>query len=83
MTGAQRLWPVFTQCWTTHLSFAAFITTADYERKAYDVATELGFPRIGLINGRQLVDLLVEHWRDIPEEFQSKLGLKIGLVLSG
>lgn len=61
----------------------AFITTADYQRKAYDVATEVGFPRIGLINGRQLVDLLVEHWRDIPEEFQSKLGLKIGLVLSG
>ena len=23
------------------------------------------------------------HWKDIPEEFQSKLGLKIGLVLSG
>lgn len=61
----------------------AFITTADYQRKAYDVATEAGFPRIGLINGRQLVDLLVEHWKDIPEEFQSKLGLKIGLVLSG
>ena len=61
----------------------AFITTADYQRKAYDVATEVGFPRIGLINGRQLVDLLVEHWRDIPEEFQNKLGLKIGLVLSG
>lgn len=60
----------------------AFITTADYQRKAYDVATEVGFPRIGLINGRQLVDLLVEHWKDIPEEFQSKLGLKIGLVLS-
>jgi restriction system protein len=61
----------------------AFITTAGYQRKAYDVATEVGFPRIGLINGHQLVDLLVEHWRDIPEEFQSKLGLKIGLVLSG
>ncbi len=61
----------------------AFITTADYQRKAYDVATELGFPHIGLINGRQLVDLLVEHWKDIPEDFQSKLGLKIGLVLSG
>lgn len=60
----------------------AFITTADYQRKAYDVATEVGFPRIGLINGRQLVDLLVEHWKDIPEEFQNKLGLKIGLVLS-
>lgn len=61
----------------------AFITTAGYQRKAYDVATEVGFPRIGLINGRQLVDLLVEHWRDIPKDFQSKLGLRIGLVLSG
>ena len=60
----------------------AFITTADYQRKAYEVATEVGFPRIGLINGRQLVDLLVEHWTEIPEDFQSKLGLKIGLVLS-
>lgn len=60
----------------------AFITTADFRRSAYDVATEVGFPRIGLINGRQLVDLLVEHWKDIPAEFQSKLGLKIGLVLS-
>lgn len=60
----------------------AFITTADFQRKAYNVATEVGFPRIGLINGRQLVDLLVEHWADIPEDFQSKLGLKIGLVLS-
>ncbi len=61
----------------------AFITTADYQRKAYDVATDSGYPRIGLINGRQLVDLLVEHWKDMPEEFQSKLGLKTGLVLSG
>ena len=59
----------------------AFITTADYQRKAYNVATEPGFPRIGLINGRQLVDLLVEHWEDISEDFQSKLGLKIGLVV--
>ena len=39
-----------------------------------------GFPRIGLINGRQLVDLLVEHWGDIPPEFQERLGLKPGLV---
>jgi restriction system protein len=60
----------------------AFITTADFQSKSYEVATEQGFPRIGLINGRQLVDLLVEHWRDIPADFQGKLGLKIGLVLS-
>ena len=59
----------------------AFITTASYQSAAADVALEPGFPRIGLISGRQLVDLLVEHWDDIPQEFQERLGLKRGLVL--
>lgn len=58
----------------------AFITTADYQGKAADVAIEQGFPRIGLINGDQLVDLLIEHWNDIPAEFRERLGLKPGLV---
>lgn len=58
----------------------AFITTAGFQNAAADVALESGFPRIGLINGRQLVDLLVEHWNDIPREFQEHLGLKPGLV---
>ena len=58
----------------------AFITTADYQGAAADVALEAGFPRIGLINGRQLVDLLIEHWSDIPPEFRERLGLKPGLV---
>jgi predicted Mrr-cat superfamily restriction endonuclease len=58
----------------------AFITTADFQPAASDVALEQGFPRIGLVNGRQLVDLLVEHWADLPEEFKNKLGLKQGLV---
>ena len=58
----------------------AFITTADYQGSAADVALEQGFPRIGLINGRQLVDLLIEHWEDIPPEFRDRLGLKPGLV---
>jgi restriction system protein len=58
----------------------AFITTAEYQNGASDVALEIGFPRIGLINGRQLVDLLVEHWNDIPQEFRERLGLRPGLV---
>lgn len=58
----------------------AFITTADYQADAREVADEAGFPRIGLINGRQLVDLLIKHWGDIPQEFKDKLGLKPGLV---
>lgn len=58
----------------------AFITTADFQGAASDIALEQGFPRIGLVNGRQLVDLLVEHWSDMPEDFKNKLGLKPGLV---
>ncbi|MDO9003398.1 MAG: restriction endonuclease [Aquabacterium sp.] len=58
----------------------AFITTADFQSAAADVALEPGFPRIGLVNGRQLVDLLIEHWPDIPTEFRDRLGLKPGLV---
>lgn len=58
----------------------AFITTADYQVGAAEVATEPGFPRIGLINGHQLVDLLVQHWASIPQEFRDRLGLKPGLV---
>ena len=58
----------------------AFITTADYQKQAKEIAVELGFPRIGLINGQQLVDILTEHWGDLPNEFQQKLNLKIGLI---
>lgn len=58
----------------------AFITTADYQKKAKEIAVEQGFPRIGLINGNQLVDILAEYWNDIPTEFREKLNLKVGLV---
>jgi restriction endonuclease Mrr len=57
----------------------AFITTADFQDAASDVALDPKFQRIGLVNGRQLVDLLVEYWIKIPEELQNKLGLKLGL----
>lgn len=59
----------------------AFIATCDFQNAAKDVALDPGFPRIGLVNGYQLVDILVEHWEDIPEEFRNKLGLKLGLVI--
>lgn len=58
----------------------AFITTADFQNAAHDVALQAGFPRIGLVNGRQLVDLLVERWGEIPQEFRDRLGLRPGLV---
>ncbi len=58
----------------------AFITTAGFDKKAKEIAVENGFPRIGLINGEQLVDILAEHWDDMPDEFKEKLNLKTGLV---
>ncbi|MEZ5358854.1 MAG: restriction endonuclease [Candidatus Zixiibacteriota bacterium] len=58
-----------------------FITTSDFQNKALEVAVEPGFPRIGTINGKQLVDILSDVWEDIPGEFRDKLGLKRGLVL--
>ena len=60
----------------------AFITTAGFQKRAQEIASESGFPRIGLINGQQLVDILSEHWEAIPEDFKDKLGLKVGLVIS-
>lgn len=58
----------------------AFITTADFQSAAHEIAADPNFPRIGLINGNQLVDLLIEHWGEIPKEFQERLGLRQGLV---
>src|SRR5690606_21435242 len=40
----------------------AFITTAGFQKKAKEIAIESGFPRIGLIDGEQLVDILAENW---------------------
>lgn len=57
-----------------------FVTTSDFVKSAPEVASEQGFPHISLINGSQLVDLLLEHWDDIPDEFRDRLDLKPGLV---
>ena len=57
-----------------------FVTTSDYQKKAKDIAVEDNFPRIGLVNGKQLVDLLSESWEDIPDDFKEKLNLRVGLV---
>jgi predicted Mrr-cat superfamily restriction endonuclease len=59
-----------------------FITTAQYDKHCKEIALDSNFQRIGLINGNQFVDLLTEHWEDIPDDFQKKLGLKKGLVLA-
>lgn len=58
----------------------AFITTSYFHKDAEKVALEPGFPRIGLINGQQLVDIITAHWHDMDEDFKNKLNLKVGLV---
>ena len=58
----------------------AFITTSDFAKGAVEAASAPEFPHIGLVNGSQLVDLLLEHWDDIPDEFRNRLNLKPGLV---
>lgn len=60
-----------------------FITTSDYDKEASEIAVAPGFPRIGTINGKQLVDILSEKWEDLEldEEMKAKLGLKRGLIV--
>ena len=61
----------------------AVITTSGFDSKAREAAVEPGFAPIDFIDGRQLVDLLVEQWSAEPLlPFHDQLGLKPGLVLA-
>ena len=51
-----------------------FITTSDYQAKAERVALNPDFPRINLIGGRRLVDLLAGHWSNLNEGWRDRLG---------
>jgi len=54
----------------------------ELSKSALKTATEPNFPRIGTINGEQLVDLLAEKWDYIDDDdLKGKLGLKKGLIL--
>jgi predicted Mrr-cat superfamily restriction endonuclease len=57
-------------------SQAAFVTTSQFTKRALKEATKDGFKRIGLINGSQLVDILVEHYDDLSDELRDKLRLR-------
>jgi restriction system protein len=60
-------------------SQACFITTARYAKKTWEEATREGFKRIGLINGRQLVDILTEKYHELPAELKDRLNLRLAL----
>ncbi|MGB0713796.1 MAG: restriction endonuclease [Gammaproteobacteria bacterium] len=61
-----------------------FITTSGFTKKAREIAVEPGFPRIGTIDGAQLVDILAEQWDklDLEGEIADKLKLRLGLIPS-
>ena len=57
----------------------AFVTTAGYTKRAFSVASEAGFPPISLIDGHQLVDLIIQYRDNFSKDFLEKLGL--GFIL--
>jgi restriction system protein len=59
---------------------AAFVTTSDFTSKARDEAERDGFKKIGLINGMQFVDILIERYDDLSEEVRNQLNLKKTLL---
>ena len=60
----------------------AVITTSEFDNKAKEAANSTEYPYVGLIHGRQLVDLLVERWHaESMVKWHDRLGLSLGLVL--
>jgi restriction system protein len=59
---------------------AAFVTTSTFQKRAREEAEKEGFKKIGLIDGPQLVELLIGHYNEIPPELQEKLNLEIVLI---
>ena len=61
-------------------SQAAFVTTSDFTKAAREEAIREGYKKIGLINGLQLVDLLVEHYDALSLEIKERLRLRRTLM---
>jgi restriction system protein len=58
----------------------AFVTTSGYTKQARGEAEREGFKRIGLLDGRQLVDILTEEYDRLPSGVRERLGLRRALV---
>lgn len=61
-------------------SQAAFVTTSDFTERARQEAQKEGFKKVGLINGSQFVDILIEHYDDLSDEVRAKLNLRKTLI---
>ena len=58
----------------------AIVTTSDFTKAAIEAAEEMGQPRIGLIAGENLVDLIVEHRDSLDERFRKVLKLRSTVI---
>ena len=69
----------------------AIITTSDFTKRAFEAADDPLFPRVTLINGTRLAELLMEHWNaeslaaspdpiDSVPSWHQRLGLTQSLV---
>lgn len=59
---------------------AAFVTTSDFNKKAREEAAKPGFKRIGLVNGSQFADILIEHYADLSDEPGEELGISVEAI---
>jgi restriction system protein len=58
-------------------SQACLITTStNIPKKTREECVKPGFKRIGLLDGNQLVEVLIDHYEDLPEELRDKLRLR-------
>jgi len=57
-------------------SQGCIITTCTFQKRARGEAVKEGFKRIGLIDGTQLIDILIENYQDLSQEMKEKLKLK-------
>jgi restriction system protein len=58
----------------------AIVATSGFTKAAIEAAEEEGKPRIGLIAGEDLVDLIVEHYDSLDERFKKVLKLRSTVV---
>ncbi|MHB8624600.1 MAG: restriction endonuclease [Aggregatilineales bacterium] len=61
-------------------SEGAFVTTSDFTKKAREEADKTGFKRIGLVNGEQIVGILIERYDALPDTLKQKLRLRPTLM---
>ncbi|MHB8624982.1 MAG: restriction endonuclease [Aggregatilineales bacterium] len=61
-------------------SQGAFVTTSDFTKKAREEADKVGFQRIGLVNGEQVVGILIERYEALSDTLKQKLRLRPTLM---